>query len=642
MANVLAGLREPELLADDIAVATALPRADNWGWLPALSVTSALGLLLLALAYNAGRFASQVSEPLYWFGLLVLFLPVAWRLFSPDAARRERIALVIMLGMALYFGKLLGYPLYFAHFDELLHLQATTDMLANGHLYDDFLHVRTANDIMASGHLFQANPGLPISPFYPGLEIATNALSSLTGLSAFAAGSVLIGVARLVLMLALYLFYEHVSNSAQVAGISTLLYVACVGWFNGGFSYESLALPLTVLVAFAIALRCAVGGHRGLTLMICLGIGAVVITHHITSYILTPFLFVWMVTSFPQSCHQKGHVGPGGAALLALGLCAVWLQYTGDMAVGYLSPHVDSTVHQVLQILAGEEATRQLFHDGAGFVTPLWERVTGFASVALILLGLPFGLFHIWRKYRTSAVALALASGALAYPVSQAFRLTPAGAESADRLAAFLFFGVAFVLTIGTKQFWLSHGLSWRQAAVVMGAIGIIVVGQAIVSDGPSWARMPGPYLISADQRSIEPQGVTAAEWARSYLGPGRRVATDRINTLLMMTYGNEWTVTALDAKTDVAQIFISLQFGPDVESILQEDKIQYLVVDRRLSEGLPRVGTYFSVDASNTLQSQPISPLALAKFDNVKNVSRLFDSGDIIIYDVEAIAGKS
>jgi hypothetical protein len=621
MINVLKDVRESELLADDIVIAAA-PSADTWGWLPVLSLSSALGLLLVALAYNAGRFATQGSELLYWFGLLVLFLPIAWRLFSPGAARRERIALLLMLGIALYSTKLLEYPLYFTYYDELL-------------------HVRTTNDIIASGHLFQANPALPISPFYPGLEIVTDALSSLTGLSTFAAGAVLIGVARLVFLLASYLFYEHLSNSAQVAGIATLLYVACVGWFNEGFSYESLALSLTMLVVFAIALRCAVGGHKGLTLTICLGIGATVITHHITSYMLTAFIFLWTLTSFPQRFHQKGHVGPGGVALLALVLCVVWLQYTGDIALGYLRPHLDSTLHQGLQIVAGEKATRQLFHDGAGFVTPLWERVMAFASVALIVLGLPCGLFYIRRHHRTNALVLALTSGALVYPVSQAFRLTPAGAEPADRLAAFLFFGVAFVLAIGATQFWLSHGPSWRRTAMIMGAVGVIFVGQAIVGNGPLWARVPGPYLVSADQRSIEPEGVTAAQWARSYLGPGQRVATDRINTLLMMTYGNEWTVTALNGTTDVAPVFTSLQFGPDIETILREDRLQYLVVDRRLSSGLPRVGSYFNVDVSNTLQSEPINPAALAKFDSVKNVSRLFDSGDIIIYDVEAITDE-
>jgi hypothetical protein len=152
---------------------------------------------------------------------------------------------------------------------------------------------------------------------------------------------------------------------------------------------------------------------------------------------------------------------------------------------------------------------------------------------------------------------------------------------------------------------------------------------------------MPGPYLVSADLRSIEPEGMTAAEWMQACIGPGHQITSDRVNTLLIATYGNVWPVTAVTAKTSAASVFTSLQLGPDEDAILQQDRVQYLVVDRRLSTGLPRVSTYFDQPASGEQQdTRPIDPAALAKFDGVKNVSRIFDSGNIIIYDVEAIIG--
>ena len=138
-----------------------------------LSVISGIGVFLIALAYNAGRVASQWAEPLFWLGLLVLFLPIAVRLFSSKLARRERLGLLAVLAILFYFVKFLQYPLYFAYFDE-------------------FIHVRTSQDILATGHLFQPNPILSLSPFYPGLEIVTTAVSSFTGLSLFASGTILI------------------------------------------------------------------------------------------------------------------------------------------------------------------------------------------------------------------------------------------------------------------------------------------------------------------------------------------------------------------------------------------------------------------------------------------------------------------
>ncbi len=622
-------LIEPELLNDEVKI-VALLTADSWGWLPALSLTSALGVSLEALADEAARVAVQGAELLFWFGLLVLFLPIAWRLLSPGPTRWERISLLIVLGIALYFVKFLQYPLYFTYHDE-------------------FIHWRTAHDIAVSGRLFQENPLLPISPFYPGLDTVTSALSGLTGLSLFVSGTVVLGVVRLVFVLALYLLYERFSNSERVAGIATMVYMANPQFlfFEAMFSYESLAIPLAVFVLFALALRCwnPAGRRGGLTFTIWLGLGAVVITHHITSYVLVMFLLLWTVISFLPNHRKKGQVGPGGAALLGLGLSIGWLVYTRGIVLDYLTPHLVGTLDQIQQILTGESAPRQLFHAGAVFVTPWWERVVGFASVALIILSLPFGLFQIWWRYRTNAAALALAGGALAYPVSQALRFTQAGAESAQRTVEFLFLGLAFVLALGATEFWLSRAPNWRRSVVIIGALAVIVVGQLIAGSGATWGRMPGLYLVSADQRSIEPEGVTAAEWVGSHLEPGHRIGSDRINTLLMATYGNELAFTSASKKAwGVEQIFTSLQFGPGEKAILQQDRLQYLVVDRRLSTGLPWIGYYFNEPVSGMLQDTgPINPAALAKFDGVKNVNRLFDSGDIIIYDVKAtITGSS
>jgi hypothetical protein len=154
---------------------------------------------------------------------------------------------------------------------------------------------------------------------------------------------------------------------------------------------------------------------------------------------------------------------------------------------------------------------------------------------------------------------------------------------------------------------------------------------------GQPWSLLPGPYLVSADNRSIEPEGITAAQWANTYLGTGERVASDRINTLLMATYGSEQVVTGTNANYPVAQVFTSLRFGSGVISILQQDGVQYLVVDHRLSTSLPYAGTYFNLTGSGQ-SAQQIQSAALTKFDRVQNVSRIFDSGDIVIYNVEAI----
>jgi hypothetical protein len=597
-------------------------------------VICAVGVFLVALAYEGGRLSIPWAQVLFWIGLLLIFLPVAMRLFSSKPTRRERIALLIVLSLSLYLVAYLQYPLYFTGFD-------------------DFSHWRTAQDIVASGHLFQENPLLPISPYYPGMEIFTTALSSLTGLSLFASGILLIGVADLIFVLALFLFFEHFTDSPRMAGIATVLYMANPGYFffDMSFAYESLALPLAVFVLFVVARRskAPTGQRLGLDVVILLGLGAVAITHHLTSFFLVAFLLLWTVILLilraiafvRRSHHPRDRVGPspGWAALAGLVITFAWLTYTGGQAVGYLLPHLQNTAQQLMQILANKSAPRQLFHNTSGFVVPLWERLLSYGSVALILIGLLFGLFIILRSYRANVAILALAVAALAYPVSQAFRLIPAGAESGNRATEFVFLGVAFVLALFAVKFWSSRKSSWRRSVIILGAVSIICFGQMDLGSGQPWALLPGPYLVSADNHSIEPEGITAAEWANAYLKPGQYVASDRINTLLMATYGSEHVVTGTNANVPVQQVFTSVRFGTGVITILQQDGIQYLVVDHRLSTSLPYVGTYFYLTGASGQNAQKIQSAALTKFDNVQNVNRIFDSGDIVIYNVGAIS---
>ncbi len=596
----------------------------GWGWLPVISLTTAIGIFMVAMAYNAARLAQPWANTLFWIGLLVIFIPVTARILSAKPSRGERITLLIALGVALYILNYLQYPLYFASYDELGHW-------------------RTASDIVATHHLFSVNPLLPISSSYPGMEIITSAISSLTGLPLFASGISMLTVTHVLFVLALYLFYERVSRSAQISGIATLLYIANAGYFSfdTSFSYESLALPIAIFVlSIVVLLYCTqIQRPKWLFIAILLGLGALVITHHVTTYALLVYLLLWAAISLLINRQQRDWVIPTAAGVIGLGLSIAWLAFTGFVTIGYLTPHLGDSLAQFEQILNGQGLPRQLFHDSSGDVTPLWQRILAFLSVALVGLGLPFGLFQIWHHHRRDAIMLALACGAIAYPVSQALRLTAAGGEAGYRSVEFLFLGIAFVIAVVISRFWLSRSPRWWRSTLIVIGLTVIFLGQLISGVGPPWALMPGPYLVAADQRSVEPEGITAAQWVGHYLGPNRRIASDRINTLLLATYGDESVVTSGN-DVPVAPIFISLHFGPYVVTILQQDQIQYLVVDSRLTTGLPHVGTYFNISsAGEVTYTNPLDPAAITKFQNVKQLDRLFDSGNITVYDAQAIS---
>lgn len=607
-------------LINPLAAATSA----SWGWLPALSLLSAFALLLIALANNGARAAVVWSDVLFWAGLLLLFVPAAARLVAPEPERSERIGLVLLLGMGLYLVKLLHSPLSFTFSDELQHW-------------------RTAGDILASGYLFAENPLLPVSPLYPGLENITVALADLSGISLFAAGVIVLGAARLVGMLALFLFYEQAGRSARLAGIAALLYVANPNYlfFDAQFAYESLALPLTLLTLYAAARRWLApdGDAVGLTLMTLLGLLAVLITHHVTTYALVAFLVAWALIASVRGSDRRSLPHPRALALLGVVASLTWLVYAATLTAKYLFPQLGGSLTQLIQLIAGEAVGRELFRSPAGQVSPLWERITGYTAVVLILVALPFGLRQIWRRLRNNALALTLAAGALAYPASLAMRLTERGAEAANRGAAFLFVAIAFALAtwLVEQPFGARLGRRWLPAACTWATI--IFLGGVTVGWPPPWARMPGPYLPAADSRSVEQQGLAAAEWARARLGPDNRLIADRTNRLLMGAYGEQRPVTGYADRVKISQVFLAPELGPAERQILRVGQVRYVVVDRRLSAALPSAGVYFERgEVPGDRYSAPIDPAALAKFDALPGVNRVFDSGDIVIYDVAGL----
>ena len=252
----------------------------------------------------------------------------------------------------------------------------------------------------------------------------------------------------------------------------------------------------------------------------------------------------------------------------------------------------------------------------------------------MIIVGLPFGIYRIWRE-RANAAVLALTLAAMIYPLVQLLRLSPEGGETAERSTEYLYVGISLVLAIGLAQFRGTYNPRRVASLVLVGGIAILFLGGFIAGAGPPWNYTPGPYLVSADPRSINRESVMDAAWMYTALGPGHRVASDRINRMLIQSYGHQWVVTGPGDSLDVAPLFMSLQFGEQEANIIQQGKVRYVVVDKRLSEGLPAVGVYFEDGEPDANEhTTPIPLEALTKFDNIYLVNRFFDSGNIVMYD--------
>jgi len=644
-----------------VSAAIAQPTQGDWGWLPAVSLVNACGLLLIAFGNTAALSGSRYAEWLFWLGLLVLIVPTALRLISVEAARKERIGLVVVLGLAFYLVKVLHSPFAFTFADELVHLY-NVDM------------------ILEHQRLFTENFILPATAQYPGLESVTAALSSLSGLAPFYAGLIVIGVARLMLGLGFYLFVEQVSGSMRAAGVATLLYMGQPNflYWSSQFSYESLSFPLLLWVLFVAARRETDNdNHLGLTLLALLGISAVVITHHLSSYFLAAFLILWTLFYFrlhllvagvavalvrwyggevqnhALSPTLRSHItawlealrnqvrtrakyGPQGLALFAVIAALLWLLFIAGLTTQYLSPVLSRAVLSVVHMIAGEESGRQLFVSSSGHVAPLWERVTGIGSVLLCFLGLPFGLYQVWRALRHSPLALLLSGAALAYFGILGLRFVPAGWETGNRASAYLFVGLSFTLSLGFVGFWMQARTSWLGRCVFAGYVAIIFIG-GVIAGWPPALRQAQPYWIESSGQTLAPQGITVADWARTVLGPGHSIAGDDANGRLLMVYGEQHAL--IGKHPDVVTLLQEPTLNKWQRQEIQKWAIQYALVDRRRISWDSMAGYYFDHLEQGAIPNAALfEPEVYEKFDREPKVSRLMDSGNIVIYGIGAL----
>ena len=613
-----------------------------WGAFPMLSLCAAIGVLLMACAMSGARYVLDWAEPVFWLALVVIYAPIVVRLLMPDVARRETVALLLVLGLALYLVKIVRSPLGMS-----------------GH--DEFAHWRVADDIFKTGRLFQLNPILPVTPFYPGMEIVTTAVAQLSGLSLSTAGFIVIGAARLLMMLALFLFFEGTSGSTRVAGIAVAVYTANTGFilFDSQFSYEPLALPLAAAVIASLARRTQPGAASlfGYRLIAMAGTLAVTVTHHMTSYLLFFTLAIWalitFILSFSRDSEREPRAVLNTAMLVSFIANVTWLVFIATFSFVYLSYIFSAAFGGILSLFSGGGIQRLPFQStGQAGAAPILERITGLGSAALLSLALPSGLWQMWRQYRHRAMAWILAAAAAALPASQVLRLTGGGWEVSNRSSAYLFWGVGILIAIQAVH-WLrvqvSPGSIQTRFDVAVGqttralifagiAFGLTVVFVGGFVNGTARAtRMPGPYLVGADDRSIGPEGLAAAAWMRATLGPGNTLVSDRQNMLLFGSYGEQALLGGRD--TTYAGIFLQPRLQSDDLATLRRTNARYLVSDLRLSTSMPEIGFYYnSWEQSLYPYTSPVPRENLTKFETISGVQRMFDSGSIVIYDAKSV----
>jgi hypothetical protein len=638
-------------------------------WLAGVLVCTALGLVCVGVGDAASRAGRNYSSALafFWLGLVLIFLPVAVRVLMRDVAVRERLSLIVVLGAALYGVKIAGSPHAFTFVDE-------------------YIHLRNTQDILRTGHLFRVNPLLHAAAYYPGLAAATAGLVSLTGLSTFVAGLLMVGAARILISTCFFLVAARVTRSSRAAAGASLVYAAnpMFLFWSSSFSYEDLALPLAAFAIWWLG-RTRQEAGRLVPIVTVSAIAAVVVIHHVSAFALTGLLAAWWLaerlTRRPAAEEERSPAGrrvlwaaaarpPGrghsvGLMALVAGAGAVaWLQFVARPAESYLlNANIIPPLQQLGSVLVGHTPVRHPY-TGGGATPPVWYVLAGLAAIALLLLGLPLALRRDWRagflprrtedgRRKRGHVPMIVATAvAVIFPLTLLPRLTSTGGPISARSSEYVFTGLACVLgLLAVDSTRLRHDeqkprvgqrvhAGGRRTLALAVVVTAIFLGEVTIGT-PYGQLLPESSHPHGYPSMIQPDVIRAAGWTRKHLGMNQRFGANAIDSLALATYGEQDPVSG----ADVWPVFFAKTMNGTVVQTIQALRIRYVFVDWRMTRSRPLISgnSYFdSYEPHTGIYSGPFPAVALRKFASTVCARLVYHSGPIQIFDVSRIQNGS
>ena len=612
-----------ELTASDGALeALSMRRATGRGRSLArvVAATTGVGLVGEGLAMAVAPDHPALGEVLFFTAIVIPFMVYLTVLMVPGLGSLRWITLAI-LGLYPATVYRLSSPLVLAGYDEHLHAQSLMNLLLGG-------------------GLFSPNPGLPVSPYYPGLEIFTAVAVRLTGVPVVLAESLIVLLCRLLLVLIIYNVALLVRLSHRGASLVVAFYAVSSHFysFDSGFSYETLALTLGLGGIYLLRrAQLADGAARGrLFLAASLALVATVFTHHASSWLVLAFVIAWAVMS------RKGERRYLALAAVIMGVClAIWTAVLAPRLTAYFGPIFSDTLQSTQAFLAG--TGHHIFGASGGTPpTPDWERVVLIVyTVATTLAALVCAWILLSRAFHNRDRMLGLLGALdLAFPITAASHFDPSVGELGSRAATFLFLPLALSCALIIERHPRvarrpAKQRNSRRPAMLIALIGgttIIYLGGILLGSSPDWIRLPGPYLPSADFRTQDSETLAAIDWAATHLPPGSTVTADRVPAVLLASEARLWPVTQPEQGFTPAQLYFSASWGPRQTAIIKGLHIDYLYVDDRLSNSLPMLGYYFS--QGETANPTRITGADVAKFAHVPGLQAVYHHGPVTIYD--------
>jgi hypothetical protein len=523
-----------------------------------------------------------------------------------------------LLGAVFYLPKYFRSPLFFNFHDEYAHWYATQQLL--------------------TGHgLSVQNPDNLVVQFYPGLTALTSAVSSMTGLSVYAAGNLVAAWAHIVSCLAIYGLCRQLGSRPAVSLCAVLLFAAnpAFFYFDAQFAYETLAVAFfatALLGATAIASPDRDSSWADV-LLLAVVVGALIMTHHATAYVLAVTLVLLASSSFvlrnraglsARACRQLAVL-----AGFSVAATAAWLLTVARYTFSYLGPLISTEIDGIRDLFAtAGHSSRQLF---ATAVIPTYEIVGSYLAV-VVLLGLYVWILATLRhrdiRHDPRHWTLMLLAGAYFASLPAVYALN---APTAKRPWVFAFIGLAAVGAPAVHRALTSARLLiWLACSSLMV---ILYIGGVVTMSGED-IRFPGAYEAGSDTLAATPDVISAAYWLDSQHGSGNDIVADETDAQIFGSYGRQHPQTYEYFAYKPWNVVFPAVLNATVYDELRSDHARFIIIDRRIATQPPLPqGYYFnSQEPDGNTGKRPFGLRSLDKF-RLGPFEEIYNNGNVIIW---------
>ena len=156
-----------------------------------------------------------------------------------------------------------------------------------------------------------------------------------------------------------------------------------------------------------------------------------------------------------------------------------------------------------------------------------------------------------------------------------------------------------------------------------------------------SWnfaARLSPPPSLAAVPVVTTPDDIVAARWFLQEYGPNHRIATDITTGLAFVTDGDQDVLSGASDGAHLWRIFFPSKMTRGVYSELANSKVQFVVIQQQLTDGVPPSAVVPVYDAGEPALDD-VRPLPVAsdqKFASAFGVTKVYGSRTIVIYRID------